>query len=131
MVAPTTPRSVELVRCDLGVFHWLTLLSSHAMMLGTGGGSKHESMNERECLKAIEAILMRFDAGERQDNGSRSDSEAGSAVLDTSDPESGSIAGPEGLGDSDDLGRAQRKHVKAFIQRTRPQARRTGRQRGR
>ncbi len=88
-------------------------------------------MNERECLKAIEVILQRFNEVDRLGNGSRSDSEAGSAVLDTSDPESGSIERPQSPRDSDDLGRGERKHIKAFIARTRPQARRAGRSRGR
>jgi len=87
-------------------------------------------MNERECLKAIALILKRFNEVDRLGDASRSDSEASSEVVDASDPTSGVVARPEGLGDSDDLRRGK-SAIKAFISRTRPPARRATRSRGR
>jgi len=96
------------------------------MMLGTGGGSKHESMNERECLKAISLILQRFDEGDRLGHASGTDGEASSEGLGPSDPPSGVVERPQSHGDGDNASR-RLSQVQAFIARTRPQARRTTR----
>ena len=90
-------------------------------------GASGESMNARECLKAIEAILMRFEARERPGNASRTDRETSSEGVGPGDPTGGASARPEGHGDGDDASRRHSQAVKAFIARTRPQARRATR----
>ncbi len=87
-------------------------------------------MNERECLKAIFVILMRFFEEDRQD-ASPSRSPISPESGGPSDAEVRLIEGPEGSGDGDhERGTAS---VQRFIKRTRPKAagRRSGRKRER